>query len=131
MNSGKKLIAVIPDNFPIELYTSTLQLDGIHVISCDSAQTALQYLDAESSATCKNILIVLELGRHNGLELVHEIRSHSDWAYIHIGIITLSSLDVLGLTSFNPQEYAVDFIDDFKNSSTKVIADWVRSSYES
>src|SRR5688500_605476 len=56
------------------------------VIVARSAQAAVSAMDSEVPDL---VILELQLGRHNGIELLYELRSYPDWQMVPVVIHTL------------------------------------------
>lgn len=82
----KNILLVEYDQLLADIYWKVLQ-PPYQINFARDAQSSIDILDSN-----KIDLIILDpqLGHHNGIELVHEIRSHDDW--LSIPIVIMSSL---------------------------------------
>lgn len=71
-----------------ETYRLFLGAQGYAVLIAASAQRALELAD---NHTPDFIILELQLPRHNGIEFLHEFRSHVDWQEVPIIIQSLQS----------------------------------------
>ena len=81
-----------PDRVLAKTYSEFLQTQGMGVMSASGAQTAIEAADA---LTPDVIVLELQLASHNGIEFLHELRSHADWQDIPVIIHSLLPLHEL------------------------------------
>lgn len=80
-----RLLLVEPDKTMGQTYLKYFQELGYQVSWAQTSEQALEVIDSEMP----NIIILeLQIPVHNGLELLYEIRSYSDWEPIKIIINT-------------------------------------------
>lgn len=80
------VLVVEPDKHIGEVIEETLSSKGMNVVLKRSAQTALDSLDDK----VPNLIIIEpQLGLHNGIEFLYEIKSYYEWK--NIPIIVYSS----------------------------------------
>ena len=78
------------------------------ITAIESAQLAIDILD-DKSISVDGIVTDVNLGRNNGIELLHELRSYDDW--LHIPVVLLSSVPQSRFRHINFCRYGVrDFI---------------------
>lgn len=82
------VLLVEPDKLLGEVSKHALETAGFKVVWKKSAQMALDSLDDK----LPDVMIVeLQLGLHNGVELLYEIRSYSEWQSIPVIIHTMNA----------------------------------------
>jgi len=88
-----RVLCVEPDSMLAKQYAKSLaSSDDIdEVVLAHDAQSALERLD--ESVDC--VVLELLLGQHNGLELIYEMRSHTDLRDIPVVLVTDISEHVL------------------------------------
>lgn len=102
-----RVLCVEPDSMLAKQYAKSLaSSDDIdEVVLAHDAQSALERLD--ESVDC--VVLELLLGQHNGLELIYEMRSHTDLRDIPVVLVTdisehvlreSMSYDLLGVYSY-------------------------------
>jgi DNA-binding response OmpR family regulator len=96
-----ELLLIEPDAVLARAYTIALQQDGHHVHWRTEAQSAVDILDTNNVDL---VILELQLAAHNGVELIHELRSYPDWDNIPVLLHTMVPQDqaVLG-EQFWPQ----------------------------
>ena len=82
------VLLVEPDKILGEVAALALQRSGHTVLTRSSAQTALDALDERLPDV---IVLEIQLGLHNGIELLYEIRSYHEWHNIPVVIHTINS----------------------------------------
>lgn len=87
------ILLVDPDTV---LGTTVVEYVNKHSLTAAQATTAQSALQILESQKPKLIIIELALGKHSGIELLHEIKSYQEWQ--HIPIIVFSQQ--------NMQQYA-------------------------
>ncbi len=86
------ILLIEPDKLLAKNLSSQFESKGVNVDYRFSAQTALDALDEKSNIHC--IVIEIQLGLHNGVEYLYEIRSHAGWQDIPV-VIHTSNRNVL------------------------------------
>lgn len=81
----KSVLLVEDDRFLSELYASCLAKQGYAVHRASDAQSAVDILDEYGADV---ILLDLMLPAHNGVEVLQEIQSYSDWQDIPVLILS-------------------------------------------
>ena len=84
----KKILLVEDDHYMRDLYQAVIVGAGYKVNVAADAQTALDILDEYGADL---IIVDIFLPFHNGIELMQELQSHSDWQ--DIPVIVISTLD--------------------------------------
>lgn len=90
-----------PDSVLAQTYQAALEHAGLNVAVAHEAQAAVQQLDEHMPAV---IVAELQLGEHNGLEFLHEVRSYPDVADIPVIVYSRVPLNELGLTDTAKQD---------------------------
>lgn len=84
------ILLLEPDALLANQYTKALQSQDYHVRTAIDAATALQRIDETVPAA---LVLELQLGQHNGLELLYEIRSYEDLRALPVIILSLVEPD--------------------------------------
>lgn len=79
---------VEPDRVLGKAAEAKLKSAGHQVIRCQSAQTALDALDQSPPDV---VILELQLGIHNGIEFLYEMRSYTEWQRIPVIVHTINS----------------------------------------
>lgn len=82
----KSILLVEYDRILAETYSILLA----KFFQIDIAKTAQEAVDILDSKKINLIITDTILGRHNGIEILHEVRSHQDW--LDVKFLILSSL---------------------------------------
>lgn len=98
------VLLIEPDAILGGTYKKVLQRAGYKVDLQTTAQTAIHALDRQKP---KLIILEIQLGEHNGIEFLYELRSHPDWQDIPIIINSLIPEDVLGISSLVAEELGI------------------------
>ncbi len=88
------MLVIEPDNQLGETYHQALNGMGLTVRCVQDAQGALVELEKNKP---KLITLEVQLPGHNGVELLHEMRSYSDWQAIPVLFLTVVSETELGI----------------------------------
>ena len=122
---GISLLMVIPESFPTKLYEEKLLSRHIRSDFVFDAAKAIEHLDQSGiiGLLPDLLVIALEVGQHNGLELIHEIRSQRDWQKISILLVTMSNNQLLGLDNDTLEGYGVIDVLDFRELSPDRLAE--------
>ena len=99
----KSLLLVEQDLMLADMYMAMLK--NHHKVQCArSAQEAIDILDEEATDL---VITDIQVDDHNGIELIHTIRSYEDW--IDLPLVILSSLPEaeLPLTKRQLQRYGI------------------------
>ena len=84
---GKPSVLLIEqDAVLMRQYALALGVD-FFVLEAPDAQVAIDELDDEAKPLPRAIIVDLQLGFNNGVELLHEIRSYDDWLDIPVVIV--------------------------------------------
>ncbi|HUP26636.1 MAG TPA: response regulator [Candidatus Limnocylindrales bacterium] len=83
-----KVLLVEPDHILGETAKNSLAAHNHEVVLTRSAQHALDALDNKMPDI---IILELQLGLHNGIEFLYEIRSYPEWQHIPVIVHTLNS----------------------------------------
>jgi CheY-like chemotaxis protein len=78
---------VEPDKVLAETTLAELKATGHEVSWARNAQTAVDEIDTSEPDV---IVLEIQLGLHNGIELLYEIRSYPEWQHIPVVIYTLN-----------------------------------------
>lgn len=89
----QNVLLIEPDAALARTYMQALQHVGFIVAHVNSAQTAV---DAADSITPDVVVLELQLAVHDGIEFLHEFRSHAEW----------QSVPVIVNTNLSPQALA-------------------------
>ncbi|HMS23724.1 MAG TPA: response regulator [Candidatus Saccharibacteria bacterium] len=98
------VLLIEPDAILGSTYKKILQRAGYKVDLQTTAQTAIHALDRQNP---KLIILEIQLGEHNGIEFLYELRSHPDWHDIPIIINSLIPEDVLGISPLVAEELGI------------------------
>ncbi len=90
------ILLVEPDTILGKTYSSVLKRAGYDVAAVKTAQDAISYIDRHDP-DC--IVMEIQLANNNGIELLYELRSHSDLKSKPIIICSNVSKQDLGLTT--------------------------------
>jgi DNA-binding response OmpR family regulator len=82
------VLLVEPDRILGKAAEAKLKTAGHTVIRCQSAQGALDALDQNPPDV---IILELQLGIHNGIEFLYEMRSYTEWQHIPVIVHTINS----------------------------------------
>lgn len=80
-----RLLLVEPDRQLASIYQQALSAAGHIVEVCGNAALAIGMVDTKQPDL---LVMELELPTHNGVELLYELRSYSDWRHIPVIILT-------------------------------------------
>lgn len=83
-----KLLLIEPDKILSQSAANKFAHAGYKVIVCHTAQSALDALDRHPPDV---IVLEPQLGIHNGIEFLYEMRSYNEWQSIPVIIYTLNS----------------------------------------
>lgn len=100
----KSIILVEYDRLLAETYAKGLA-KNYQVFIAKRAQEALDFLDAKKPDA---LVFDVVMGRHSGIELLHEVRSHDDWLDIPIIIISSLPLRDFPISQKQWKEYQVE-----------------------
>lgn len=81
-----RVLLIEPDALLADTYAKALKKAGLHVTHQSNAQKAVMAIDAHKPRV---IVLELQLANHNGIEFLHELRSHADWQDIPVILHTL------------------------------------------
>lgn len=81
------ILLVEPDSITVRLVTQAFEQRG-HLVRCaGSAQAAL---DSMAEVLPDAIVLEVQLGVHNGIEFLYEMRSYTDWQHIPVVVYSLN-----------------------------------------
>lgn len=83
-----KLLLIEPDKILGQILQANLQTAGHTVLWCRTAQKSLDALDEELPDL---IILEIQLGLHNGIEFLYEIRSYPEWQHIPVAVHTINT----------------------------------------
>lgn len=83
-----KVLLIEPDAFLAEALMALISARGHEVFWKKTAQSALDSLE---DSVPEAIILELQLGLHNGIEFIYELRSYSEWQNIPIIVHTINS----------------------------------------
>ncbi len=83
-----KILLVEPDRILGQASRSSLEAQGNEVALCRSAQSALDALDTQLPDI---IILEIQLGLHNGIEFLYELRSYLEWQQVPVIVHTLNA----------------------------------------
>lgn len=89
------VLLVEPDTVLARTYKTALQRAGLKVAVQQDAQGAIHSVDQQQPGI---IILEIQLGEHNGVEFLYELRSHTDWQRMPVIIQTAISEQELGLS---------------------------------
>lgn len=89
----QKILLIEPDAALARTYMQALQHAGFMVAHASSAQDAI---DAADHTSPDIVVLELQLAVHDGVEFLHELRSHAEW----------QSIPVIVNTNLTPQALA-------------------------
>jgi DNA-binding response OmpR family regulator len=98
------ILIVEDDIWLAQLYKDALKKESIEVILALTAAEALEQLDGQ----LPDLLILdMFLPAHNGMELLHEVASHSDTAKIPVIVLSSAFKHDFGMSDLRWREYGV------------------------
>lgn len=80
-----RVLIVEDDQLLRELYEDALNAAGFEVLTSRHAQEAVSMLDEYGAEV---VVMDMMLPGHNGLEILHEMQSYSDWARIPVIVLS-------------------------------------------
>ncbi len=80
-----QILLIEPDRILAETYGRSLVAAGHRVMSCFTAQAAVQAADKQQPDL---VILELQLVEHSGIEFLYEFRSYSEWQNIPVIIQT-------------------------------------------
>jgi DNA-binding response OmpR family regulator len=98
------ILLVEDDQFLSDLYLGVLVQAGYSTQVASDAQIAIDLLDEYGADL---IILDLLLPGHNGIEVLQELQSHSDWQKIPVVILSSQPQTVLKLTTQQLADYGV------------------------
>ncbi len=101
------ILLVEPDKILAKSLCNSFEKAGHKIIWKRTAQTALDGLDEQFPDV---IVLEIQLGLHNGIEFIYEIKSYPEWQHIPIIIHTM-----------NQYTQAPDFTEPFKQLGVEII----------
>lgn len=83
-----RILLVEPDQVLGRTYKQTLKAAGHKIAWYRSGQAALNAIDQELPDV---VVLEVQLGTHNGIEMLYEIRSYPEWQTLPVVIHTLNT----------------------------------------
>lgn len=90
------VLLVEPDQVLSKTYQTAFNKAGLKAVGCHSAERAIAMIDVTNP---KVIVLELQLGEHNGVEFLYEMRSYSDLEKIPIIIHSRIAKEISGIDS--------------------------------
>jgi CheY-like chemotaxis protein len=81
-----KLLIIEPDRILGDILKNDLEKAGHTVVIKRTAQTALDAVDNQPDL----IILEIQLGLHNGIEFLYELRSYPEWQHIPAVVHTMN-----------------------------------------
>ncbi len=88
------ILLIEPDFVLSQIYSKFLKSRGHKVDITDSAGSSIEILE-ETSVDI--IIIELQIAKHNGIELLHEIRSYTEWQNIPVIVNSFIPTEIIGI----------------------------------
>jgi DNA-binding response OmpR family regulator len=88
----QKVLLIEPDATIAHTYVQALQHVGFMVTHVSSAQDAIDAADHEAPDV---VILELQLAVHDGIEFLHEFRSHTEWRTVPVIVNTNLSKQAL------------------------------------
>ncbi len=99
-----QVLLIEPDRLLAKTYTAALKAASIKIGTISSAQGAITFIDREHPEL---IVLELQLAKHNGVEFLYELRSHSDLRQLPVIIHTVIPEDDLHLSNMLKQQLGI------------------------
>lgn len=99
-----KLLIVEDDNDLSDMYAAALTSVGHKVAIAHNAQAALDFLENNKVGL---LLLDLLLPGHNGMNVLHELRTYNDWRILPVIILSNLSREDTGISAKHLQELGV------------------------
>lgn len=117
-----QILLVEPDTILAGTYVAALEKAGHRVMHAKGSQEAVQAADETLPD-----LVILEpqLARHNGVELLYEFRSYTEWQHIPCLILTTMPVEVLRRNTALPDVLKVHAV---LQKSQTTLADLVQAA---
>lgn len=111
MTNKKTTIMVVEDeHMLLQAVAEKMKMEGIEVISCTSAEQAIDYLDNfEEAPDAIWLDYYLQGGGMNGLELLEKFKQNEKWSKIPILVVSNTASDekVTKMTALGIEKYFV------------------------
>ncbi len=91
-----KILLLEPDTVLSRIYKKYLNEKKFEVIECNDSEMTLVELEKKLPDL---IILELQIADHNGVELLHELRSYEDWAKIPIIINSLIPKNIIQISN--------------------------------
>lgn len=99
-----RVLVVEDDHDLSEMYALALKAAGHHVVVAGTAQTALDVLE---NKPINVIVLDILLPKHNGLNILHELRTYDDWRILPVIILSSLSAEDIGIKQTHLRELGV------------------------
>lgn len=115
-----KILLVEDDDDLAEMYELQLRWGQHQVKLAKDAQAALDVLD---TFPAEAIVLDIMLPGHNGLSVLYELRSYSDWRRIPVIVLSNISLDELGVSQAGLKALGVvQYLDKSHTNTEQLLA---------
>lgn len=98
------VLLVEDDRWLGEMYQAGLVRAGLSCLMVHSAQEAVTTLDAVS---VRCVVLDMMLPNHNGIEVLHELQSYSDWQSLPVLVLSTIKQSQFGMDGRQWQQYGV------------------------
>lgn len=99
-----KVLLVEDDYDLIDMYDTALSAAGYSVATVGNAQEALDYLENKKVDV---VVLDLLLPGHNGLDVLHELRTYEDWRKLPVIILSNLNCEDVGISAEHLRELGV------------------------
>lgn len=100
-----KVLIIEPDRLLAKTYIKALETNSTN--SVDAAYGAQEAIEVMDKDTPQLIILELQLGEHNGIEFLYEIRSYSDWQSIPVVIFSRLSEKESNISPDNKRQLGI------------------------
>lgn len=91
-----RILLIEPDKLLADIYQKALKQAGHKVDWVADAQAAIHSIDKKRPDL---IILEVQLGAHNGVEFLYELRSYGEWSAIPVIVLSRLSQEDIGLSS--------------------------------
>ncbi|MFO0920295.1 MAG: response regulator [Candidatus Saccharimonadales bacterium] len=102
------ILLIEPDHILSQTYFTFLNRRGHETIIASTAGSAINTLE---NTAIDIIVVELQIAEHNGIELLHEIRSYSEWQNVPVIVNSFIPIEIIGIDAKVLREFhIVDYL---------------------
>jgi DNA-binding response OmpR family regulator len=122
------VLLIEPDRVLAKTYAQSLTSSNIATVIVNDAQNAIHAMDEVNP---KLVVLELQLGEHNGVEFLYEMRSYPDWQSIPVIVFSRLGEQEAGFTAETKKQLGVTVYCYKPATSLDAFIEIVKSQIES